>query len=213
MRLIDKETPGINTNGNRNGKNQIWAWREKTSSPSWELRTASPRGRYGERRQRDPCLKHTYKKTPPVGQRQPMTSLPARPQYKGRQENTSSTSFVFTDCFVWSVHSGKSTVFILLSWRALAKRLRSVWIHVLVIWHPMTHTIFASFVWARLTHAMSLRGKSVCTVSFFLWKISALVCPSFRGKRGSRLLPAIRDPPLPRHGDKLNCGVRSWIWS
>ncbi len=31
-------------------------------------------------------------KTPPVGWRQPMTSLPARPQYKGRRENTSSTS-------------------------------------------------------------------------------------------------------------------------
>ncbi len=29
----------------------------KTGSPSWELRTASPRGRYGERLQRDSCLK------------------------------------------------------------------------------------------------------------------------------------------------------------
>ncbi len=27
------------------------------SSPSWELRTASPRGHYGERLQRDSCLK------------------------------------------------------------------------------------------------------------------------------------------------------------
>ncbi len=32
-------------------------------SPSWELRTASPRGPYVERRQRDPCMKHTYKNT------------------------------------------------------------------------------------------------------------------------------------------------------
>ncbi len=46
----------------------------------------------GERRQRDPCLKHTYIKTPLVGRRQPMTSLPARPQYKGRRENTSFAS-------------------------------------------------------------------------------------------------------------------------
>ncbi len=136
-------------------------------SPSWELQTASPRGRYGERRQVDLCLKHTHIKTSPVGRRQPMTSLPARPQYKGRRENTSSTSFVFTDCFVWSVQSGKSRVFSLLSWRALARRLRSVWIRVLVIWHPMTHTIFASFVWAKSTHAMSLRGKSACTVNLF----------------------------------------------
>ncbi len=127
-------------------------------------------------------------------------SLPARPQYKGRRENTLSSSFVFTDCFVWSVQSGKSTVFSLLSWRALARCIRSVWILVLVIWHP----IFASFVWARSTHAMSLRGKSKCTVSLFLWKSSALVCPSFRGKRGSLLLPAIWDPPLPRHGGEWN---------
>ncbi len=32
-------------------------------SPSWELRTASPRGRYGERHQHDSCLKCTYKNT------------------------------------------------------------------------------------------------------------------------------------------------------
>ncbi len=172
---------------------------EQSCSPSWEHQTASPRGQYGERRQRDPCLKHTYK-TQPVSRRQPITSLPARPQYKGRRENTSSTYFGFTDCFVWSVHSGKSTVFYLLSWWALAKSLRSVWICVLVIWHPMTHTNIASFVWARSMHAMSSRGQSVCTVSFFLWKNSALISPSFRGKRGSPLLPAIRDPPLPRHG-------------
>ncbi len=52
----------------------------------------------GERRQHDPCLKHTYIKTPPVGRQQPMTLLPARPRYKGCWENT---SFAFTDCFVF----------------------------------------------------------------------------------------------------------------
>ncbi len=30
----------------------------------------------------------------------------------------------------------------------------------------MTHTIVASFVWAKSTHAMSLRGQSACTVSY-----------------------------------------------
>ncbi len=34
----------------------------------------------------------------------------------------------------------------------------------------MTHTIFASFVWAKSTHMMSLRGKSACTVSLFSMK-------------------------------------------
>ncbi len=46
----------------------------------------------GERRQRNPCLKHTYIKTPPVGRWQSMTSLPARPRYKGHRKNTSFTS-------------------------------------------------------------------------------------------------------------------------
>ncbi len=44
-------------------------------SPSEERDTASPRGRYGERRQRESCLKHTYK-TQLAGWRQPMKSLP-----------------------------------------------------------------------------------------------------------------------------------------
>ncbi len=121
--------------------------------------------------------------------------------------------FVFTDWSVWrNVHSGRNTVFLYLSWRALARRSRCVWIRVLVIWHPMTHTIVASFVWAKSTHAMSLRGQSACTVSCSLWESSVLVCPSFRGKRGSRLLPTIRYPPLPRHGGDWNRGVRSWLW-
>ncbi len=69
-----------------------------------------------------------------------------------------------------------------------------------------------SFVWAWSTHAMSLRGRFACIVSGSLWGSSALACPSFRGKRGSRLLPAIQDPPLPRHGGEWNRGVRSWMW-
>ncbi len=114
----------------------IFACKHNILSPSWELWTASPRGRYGECRQHDPCLKHTYKN------KTCWPALTARLQYKGRRENTSSTSFVFTDCFVWSMHSGKSTVFYLLSWRALVRRLRSVWIRVLAIWHPMnTHNL------------------------------------------------------------------------
>ncbi len=38
----------------------------KSCSPSWELRTASPRGHYGERLQRDSCLKKHMKKHHPL---------------------------------------------------------------------------------------------------------------------------------------------------
>ncbi len=54
-----------------------------------------------------------------------------------------------------------------------------------------------------------LEGKSACTVSFFYVKAPLSSCPSVRGKRGSRLLPAIRDPPLPRHGGNE---ISSWMW-
>ncbi len=61
-------------------------------SPSWEIRTASPRGRYGGTPSAWPVYEAYIYKTPPVGQRQPVTSIPARPQYKGRRENISSSS-------------------------------------------------------------------------------------------------------------------------
>ncbi len=57
-----------------------------------------------------------------------------------------------------------------------------------------------------------LEGKSACTMSFFYVKAPLSSCPSFRGKRGSRLLPAIRDPPLPRHGgNELAVGCGRWV--
>ncbi len=73
----------------------------KKNVPGYVCNHVSPRGNEtlhplgvstGERRQRDPCLKHTYIKTPTVGRRQPTTSIPARPRYKGRRENMSFTS-------------------------------------------------------------------------------------------------------------------------
>ncbi len=175
-------------------------------------RTASPRGRYGERPQRDSVWRYIWKNTTcwPATAHDVTTGVP---QYKCRREDTSSAfssslTGLFEACRVNLVRVQFST----LLWRALARRLGSVWIRVLVIWHPMTHTTVASFVWAWSTHAMSLRGRFACIVSGSLWGSSALACPSFRGKRGSRLLPAIQDPPLPRHGGEWNGGVRSWWW-
>ncbi len=151
-------------------------------------------------------------KTPPVGRRQPMTSLPARPQYKGAPGKYVILFFVFNDCSVWSVHSTGKNDFLLLLWRALARHLGDVCIRVLVIWHLMTHMIFASFVWARSTHAMFSRERSACTVSFSWWESSALVCLSFRGRRGSRLLPTVQDSLLPRHWGEWSRGARRRSW-
>ncbi len=61
-------------------------------SLSGERDTASPRGRYGGTPSALPVYAAYIYKTP-VGRRQPMTSIPARPQYKGRRENTSSRNF------------------------------------------------------------------------------------------------------------------------
>ncbi len=169
------------------------------SSPSWKLRTASPRGRYGERRQRDPRLKHTYIKTPPVGRRQPMTSPPARPRYKGRRENTSfSSSSSLTGLFE-ACHSGKSSFLSIMA--STSKAFKKCVDPCPRYFTPDdTHNLCVFCLGKEQATAMSLRGKSACNVSFFsMSDFSALVCPSFQGKRGSRLLPAIRDPPLPMH--------------
>ncbi len=61
-------------------------------SLSRELRTASSRGRYGERRQRDPCLKHTYKNTTCWPATAYDVTTGANHSIKGRRENTSSSS-------------------------------------------------------------------------------------------------------------------------
>ncbi len=45
-------------------------------------------------------------------------------------------------------------------------------------------------------HARDVFEGKICVH----YESTALVYPSFQGKRGSRLLPAIRDPPLQRHG-------------
>ncbi len=66
--------------------------REFISSLSRELRTASSRGRYGERRQRDPCLKHTYKNTTCWPATAYDVTTGANHSIKGRRENTSSSS-------------------------------------------------------------------------------------------------------------------------
>ncbi len=97
------------------------------------------------------------------------------------------------------MHSGKSPAFSL-SLRALARRLR-----LCVDPRPRylkpddTHNLCVYC--SGKEHARDvLEGKSTCTVSFFYVKAPLSSCPSFQGKRGSHLLPAIRDPPLPRHG-------------
>ncbi len=38
------------------------------------------------------------------------------------------------------------------------------------------------------------------------------LCDGTTRRRSLADLPAIRDPPLPRHGGELNRGVRSWMW-
>ncbi len=57
-----------------------------------------------------------------------------------------------------------------------------------------------------------LEGKICVHCELFSMKKLRSCLSLFRGKRGSRLLPAIRDPPLPRHRGELNRGVRCWIW-
>ncbi len=65
---------------------------QKIRSLSREHRTASSRGRYGERRQRDPCLKHTSKNTTCWPATAYDVTTDVNHSIKGRRENTSSSS-------------------------------------------------------------------------------------------------------------------------
>ncbi len=132
--------------------------RKNKDSPSWELELR-PLGVATGNALSVTRSEDTYEKTPPVGRRQPMTSLPAYHNISaaGRihhQLFSSSLTGLFEACRVnlVRVQFSNSTM------ASTSKAFGSVWIRVLVIWHPMTHTTVASFVWAWSTHAMSLRG-------------------------------------------------------
>ncbi len=111
-----------------------------------------------------------------------MTSQPARPQYKGHREDTSFSSFV------WSVHSGKSTVFSL-SWRALARRLRlCVDPHPRYLTPDDTHNLCVFCLDEE--HARDvLEGKSACTVSFFYEKAPLSSVPLFKERGAAVCFP------------------------
>ncbi len=82
------------------------------SSPSWELELR-PLGVATGNALSVTRSEDTYEKIPPVGRRQPMTSLPACHNISAAGQKHHQF-FVFTDWFVWSVQSesGKSTVFL-----------------------------------------------------------------------------------------------------
>ncbi len=88
----------------------------------------------GERRQRDPCLKHTYKNTTCWPATAYDVTTGANHSIKGRRENTSSSSSSSSSSMKREIYYGKGkNDFLLLLWRALARRLRDVCIRVLVI--------------------------------------------------------------------------------
>ncbi len=157
-----------------------------------------------------------HTKTPPVGRRQPMTSLPARPQYKGAPGKYVILFFVFNDCFVWSVHSTGKNDFFTVTMASTSKAFRRC-VHPCPRYLTPDDTHDLCVFCLGEEHARDvLEGaiceRSACTVSFSRWESSALVCLSFRGRRGSRLLPAVQDPLLPRHGGECSRGARRWSW-
>ncbi len=108
--------------------------------PSMGTRTASPRGRYGERLSVTRVWRYIFKNTTcwPATAHDVTTGVP---QYKCRREDTSSAfSSSLTDLFEACKVNLVRLQFSFLLWRALAKRLGSVWIRVLVIWHGLFDT-------------------------------------------------------------------------
>ncbi len=164
-------------------------WATQSSSPSWELELRPLGVATGNASSVTRVWRYICKNTI----RWPATAhdvTTGATIIKGSPGEYIISFFVFTDWSVWrNVHSGRNTVFLYLSWRALARRSRSVWIRVFVIWHPMTHTIVASFVWAKSTHAMSLRGQYACTMSFLYEKAPFSSVPLFEERGAAVCFP------------------------
>ncbi len=117
--------------------------------------------------------------------------------------------FVFTDCFVWSVHSGKSTVFSL-SWRALARRLRlCVNLCPLYLTPDDTHNLCVFYLGKE--HARDvLEGKNLRALWAFSFEKAPLSSVPLFKERGA----AVYFPQFGIHrcrGD-WNRGVHNWIW-
>ncbi len=138
-------------------------------------------------------------KTPLVGRQQPMTSLLSRePQYKGALGKYVILFFVVTmastsKAFKRCVHP----------------------CHKRYLTPDDTHDL-CSLLFGRGARTQCSRGSNLRALWVFsLWESSALVCLSFRGRRGSRLLPAGQDPRLLRHGGDWTRGARrrSWLMS
>ncbi len=125
------------------------------------------------------------------------------PQYKFRRENTSSAfssslTGLFEACNLVRVQ------FSLYQMASTSKAFKIVCGSASSLLTPDDTHNLCVFCLGKEHARDVLEGKSACTVSFFYVKAPLSSCPSFRGKRGSRLLPAIRDPPLPRHGGEWN---------
>ncbi len=125
------------------------------------------------------------------------------PQYKCRRENTSSAfssslTGLFEACNLVRVQ------FSLYQMASTSKAFKIVCGSASSLLTPDDTHNLCVFCLGKEHARDVLEGKSACTVSFFYVKAPLSSCPSFRGKRGSRLLPAILDPPLPRHGGEWN---------
>ncbi len=176
-------------------------------------RTASPRGRYGERPQRDSVWRYIWKNTTcwPATAHDVTTGVP---QYKCRRENTSSAfssslTGLFEACRVNLVRVQFSNSTMASTSKAFRKCVDPC---PRYLTPDDAHDCCVFCLGMEHARDVLEGGGFACIVSGSLWGSSALACPSFRGKRGSRLLPAIQDPPLPRHGGEWNRGVRSWMW-
>ncbi len=171
-------------------------------------RTASPRGRYGERLSVTRVWRYIFKNTTcwPATAHDVTTGVP---QYKCRREDTSSAfssslTGLFEACNLVRVQ------FSLYQMASTSKAFKIV-CEKIGTHRDDTHNLCV-FCLGKEHACDVLEGKSACTVSFFYVKAPLSSCPSVRGKRGSRLLPAIRDPPLPRHGgNELAVVCGRWV--
>ncbi len=183
-------------------EHSIWSFCETMCSPPWELELRPLGVATGNALSVTRVWRYICKNTTcwPATAHDVTTGVP---QYKCRRENTSSAfssslTGLFEACNLVRVQ------FSLYQMASTSKAFKIVCGSASSLLTPDDTHNLCVFCLGKEHARDVLEGKSACTVSFFYVKAPLSSCPSFRGKRGSRLLPAIRDPPLPRHGGEWN---------
>ncbi len=121
--------------------------------------------------------------------------------------------FVFTDWSVWSVHSGRNTVFLYYQMASTSKAFKKC-VDPCPRYLTPDDTHDCCVFCLGEEHARDVLEGAICVhcERFSMKKLRSSFVPLFEERGSAVCFPRIRDPPWLRHGGEWNRGARRWIW-